>query len=62
MAANPSVEFIGMFPTIAVSAIDIIGSEIPAIIAGKANLLISFKDTFSIIDDKSTVLFRNIPE
>ena len=42
-AANDSVAFIAIFPTIAVSVIDNMGSDTPAINAGIASLLICFK-------------------
>ena len=45
-AANASVGFILIFPTIAVSVMDSKGSAIPAIIAGIANLLISLNEIF----------------
>ena len=47
-AANASVGFIGILPTIAVSVIDNNGSAIPAIIAGIANLLIVLNDMFDL--------------
>ena len=42
-AANDSVEFTSIFPTIAASVNDKIGSETPEIKAGMASLLICFK-------------------
>ena len=45
-AASDSVAFISIFPTIAASVRDNIGSETPEIKAGIANLLICFKVIF----------------
>src|SRR5690606_26939223 len=45
-AAKDSVAFKSMFPTMAVSVRDKIGSDTPAIKAGMANLLICFKLMF----------------
>ena len=42
-AASDSNPFSGMFPTIAVSVMERMGSAIPAIVAGTANLLMVLK-------------------
>ena len=44
-AARDSRPLTGMFPTIAVSVMDRIGSAMPAMVAGTANLLMVLKDT-----------------
>ena len=44
-AAKDSRPLTGMLPTIAVSVIDKIGSAMPAMVAGMANLLMVLKDT-----------------
>jgi hypothetical protein len=44
-AARDSSPFTGIFPTMAVSVIDKIGSAMPAIVAGIASLLMVLNDT-----------------
>ena len=53
-AARDSVALISMFPTIAVSVIERIGSAIPAIRAGIASLFIFLNEMFEL-----TILIRN---
>ena len=53
-AAKDSVAFVSILPTIAVSVIDRIGSEIPDIKAGIANLLMFLNDIVTL-----TILIHN---